>query len=96
MDIIITPKKLNGTIRAVDSKSHAHRLLIAAAMAIAGADISCAGSFSDLADDMISDKNFPGLAEHDVIKCYLEGIAACDDALSVFENLWKEYERARS
>ena len=55
MDIIITPKKLNGTIRAVDSKSHAHRLLIAAAMAIAGADISCAGSFSDLADDMISD-----------------------------------------
>lgn len=55
MDIIITPKKLNGTIRAVDSKSHAHRLLIAAAMAIAGADISCARSFSDLADDMISD-----------------------------------------
>ena len=50
----------------------------------------------DFADDMISDKDFPGLAEHDVIKNYLEGIAACDDALSVFEKLWKEYERAKN
>lgn len=68
MDIQITPRKLKGTIRAVDSKSHAHRLLIATAMAgaetaIAGTDIPCAemaagdtaGLFSELSDGMIND-----------------------------------------
>lgn len=33
MNIKIIPKKLNGTLRCIDSKSHAHRLIIASAMA---------------------------------------------------------------
>ena len=32
MDIKITPKKLKGTLPCVDSKSHAHRLIIGAAL----------------------------------------------------------------
>lgn len=50
----------------------------------------------DFAEDMIHDKDFPGLAEHDVIRYYLDNIGACNDAISIFEELWKEYERARS
>ena len=49
----------------------------------------------DFAEDMIYDKDFPGLAEHDVIRYYLDDIGACSEAISVFEELWKEYERAR-
>ena len=49
----------------------------------------------DFAEDMIYDKDFPGLAEHDVIRYYLDDIGACSEAISVFEDLWKEYERAR-
>lgn len=41
MDITITPHKLNGTVAAIPSKSHAHRLLICAAFADAPTQLSC-------------------------------------------------------
>ena len=50
MDIQITPRKLKGTIRAGDSKSHAHRLLIAAALCREGHEtrILCPGDNDDI------------------------------------------------
>ncbi len=41
MDITVTPGKLRGTIPAIPSKSHAHRLLIAAAFAHASTRLIC-------------------------------------------------------
>lgn len=49
MDITITPGKLNGEIRAVPSKSHAHRLMICAAFADAPTDIICHQTSQDVA-----------------------------------------------
>ena len=49
----------------------------------------------DFAKDMACDRDFPSLAEPDIIRRYLMSIGACDDAMEVFEDLWKEYERER-
>lgn len=48
MDIIIHPKKLNGSIRAISSKSHAHRLLICAAFSDQNTQIKCRSTGEDI------------------------------------------------
>lgn len=48
MDITIIPGKLHGSIQAVPSKSHAHRLLICAAFADEPTDIICRQSNRDI------------------------------------------------
>lgn len=48
MDITITPTKLHGSIQAIPSKSHAHRLLICAAFANEPTDIICNLSNRDI------------------------------------------------
>lgn len=48
MDITIYPTKLNGTLRAIPSKSHAHRILICSAFADAPTDITCPESNQDI------------------------------------------------
>ena len=47
----------------------------------------------DFAWDMIGDFEFPALAEHGIIRNYLERIGACDGAIKAFEELWSEYAR---
>ena len=49
MDITITPGKLRGKIRAIPSKSQAHRLLICAAFADAPTNILCPETNEDIA-----------------------------------------------
>lgn len=53
MDIVISPQSLNGQISAMPSKSHAHRVLICAALADAESKIELAR----LSDDMIVTMN---------------------------------------
>jgi len=48
MDIIIHPKRLSGEIRAIPSKSQAHRLLICAAFADAPTSLSCTDTNRDI------------------------------------------------
>lgn len=48
MDITITPKKLSGTIRAIPSKSQAHRLLICAAFANSTTKLYCPQTNEDI------------------------------------------------
>ncbi len=48
MDITITPGKLAGTVRAIPSKSQAHRLLICAAFADAPTDLICPQTNRDM------------------------------------------------
>ena len=48
MDIVITPSKLNGCIKAIPSKSMAHRILICAAFADAETKILCAETNQDI------------------------------------------------
>lgn len=48
MDIIIQPGKLSGTIAAIPSKSHAHRLLICAAFADAPTELICPDTNRDI------------------------------------------------
>ena len=45
----IQPKQLNGTIRAVPSKSQAHRLLICAALGAQPVTLRCDGISADIA-----------------------------------------------
>lgn len=48
MDITIYPKKLSGTVRAIPSKSQAHRLLICAAFADTGCYLHCPATNRDI------------------------------------------------
>jgi 3-phosphoshikimate 1-carboxyvinyltransferase len=48
MDITITPSTLSGTIRAIPSKSHAHRLLICAAFADRETELICKETNRDI------------------------------------------------
>lgn len=48
MDITIQPKKLNGIVRAIPSKSYAHRLLICSAFADAPTQIDCPETNADI------------------------------------------------
>ena len=48
MDIIITPRKLNGSVRAIASKSQAHRLLICAAFADKETVLECPETNQDI------------------------------------------------
>lgn len=48
MDVRISPKPLRGTVRAIPSKSDAHRLLILAALADAPTVVRCASSSRDI------------------------------------------------
>ena len=48
MQISITPKKLSGSIEAVSSKSYAHRVFIAAALADAPTDVHINVSSEDI------------------------------------------------
>ncbi len=48
MTVIITPAKLRGSVRAVASKSHAHRLLICAALSDRQTVIRCADTSEDI------------------------------------------------
>lgn len=48
MDITITPKKLSGTIRAIPSKSQAHRLLICAAFSSGTTKLNCPQTNEDI------------------------------------------------
>ncbi len=48
MDVTITPSALSGDIAAIPSKSHAHRLLICAALADAPSFIALEGSSADI------------------------------------------------
>ena len=48
MDIIIHPKKLNGLVEAIPSKSQAHRLLICAAFADKVTILKCAETNRDI------------------------------------------------
>jgi len=53
MDVRVTKKKLSGEIAAISSKSHAHRILIAAALSGAPVDVV----LSDTSDDIDATKN---------------------------------------
>ena len=61
MDVTIFPRKLSGSIAAIDSKSHAHRLLTALAMALfCSADsnvyaLNTGKKFSDISREIITD-----------------------------------------
>ena len=48
MDITITPRKLNGTVSAIPSKSQAHRLLICAAFASSPTTLICPDTNRDI------------------------------------------------
>lgn len=48
MDITIYPRKLQGNIKAISSKSHAHRLLICAAFSDAETDLVCNETNADI------------------------------------------------
>ena len=48
MDVTITPHELSGQVRAVASKSEAHRVLICAAFADAVTDIDCNTTSQDI------------------------------------------------
>ena len=48
MDITIYPKKLNGTIHAISSKSQAHRLLICAAFSDKPTTLLCHTTNQDI------------------------------------------------
>ena len=48
MDLTIYPRKLSGTIRAIPSKSQAHRLLICAAFSVAPTKICCPETNQDI------------------------------------------------
>ena len=48
MDITITPRKLQGTVEIIPSKSQAHRYLICAALADRPTDIRCAETSRDM------------------------------------------------
>ncbi len=48
MEVIITPRKIGGKIKAVKSKSYAHRALICAAFADRPTEIICASSSDDI------------------------------------------------
>lgn len=48
MNMQLSPAPLGGTIRAIPSKSHAHRLLICAALADGVTEIDCRGSSRDI------------------------------------------------
>ena len=48
MDITITPRKLQGTVEVIPSKSQAHRYLICAALADRPTDIRCAETSRDM------------------------------------------------
>ncbi len=48
MDITITPRKLSGSIEAIPSKSHAHRLLICAALADKPSHMICSETNRDI------------------------------------------------
>jgi len=48
MDLTIYPKKLSGTIRAIPSKSQAHRILICAAFSDAPTDLECPQTNEDI------------------------------------------------
>jgi uncharacterized protein YozE (UPF0346 family) len=51
----------------------------------------------DLARDMEADKDFPRKATTKrTILNYLESCHACDDAITVFLDLWKEYTDVRT
>lgn len=53
-------------------------------------DLSPCGDF---VKDMMSDFDFPTVAEHDAIENYLYQIGACRGAKDAFEKLWRAYER---
>lgn len=48
MNVTITPGKLRGSIRAIPSKSQAHRLLICAAFGSNGTELSCPATNADI------------------------------------------------
>jgi len=48
MDLILYPKKLQGTVKAIPSKSQAHRLLISAALADAPTTLLCGQTNKDM------------------------------------------------
>lgn len=54
-------------------------------------DVDCPEG--DFVSDMQGDFEFPVFAEHSIILDYLDRNGACDDAISVFEKMWKAYER---
>lgn len=48
MDVVIEPHRLKGTLRAISSKSHAHRLLILAGMSDGIVDLNCPTTSEDI------------------------------------------------
>ena len=48
MDLLIKPRKLNGTIDAIPSKSQAHRILICAALAVKITEVICPATSQDI------------------------------------------------
>ena len=48
MDIVINPKRLQGEVRAIPSKSQAHRLLICAAFSASPTQLICQQTNADI------------------------------------------------
>ena len=48
-------------------------------------------AWSDFANDMIGDFDFPMIADYKVIMHYLKWIGACDGAIRTFREMWKAY-----
>lgn len=66
MDITIFPKKLNGTVAAIPSKSHAHRLFVCAALADQPTQID----IPSLCDDLIATIGCIGGLGGEIEHCY--------------------------
>ena len=48
MNVTIAPSALQGTVRAIPSKSQAHRLLLCAALADGPTELICSGTSEDI------------------------------------------------
>ena len=71
MNILITPKKLKGTIEAIPSKSHAHRVLMAQKLAqLQGQQLNSPLDIPTFSDDIGATKNC--LAQLDKKMPYLD------------------------
>ena len=50
----------------------------------------------DFAQDVIADRDFPAMADHDIVRRYLERHNACDGCMEGFEIAWKRWLKQRA